>query len=42
MNGSPVYAKMNANICGECGYTELFAEDPATLYDAYLKAKGNG
>jgi hypothetical protein len=34
-----VYAKMNANICGECGYTELIAEDPATLYDAYLKAK---
>ena len=36
-----VYAKMNANICGECGYTELIAENPAALYDAYLKAKGS-
>jgi ribosomal protein S27AE len=35
-----VYAKMNANICGECGYTELIAEDAAALYDAYLKARG--
>jgi ribosomal protein S27AE len=34
-----VYAKLKANICGECGYTELIAEDPAALYDAYLKAK---
>ena len=35
-----VYAKMKANICGECGYTELIAEDAAALYDAYRKAKG--
>jgi ribosomal protein S27AE len=34
-----VYAKLKANICGECGYTELLAENPAGLYDAYLKAK---
>ncbi len=34
-----VYAKLKANICGECGYTELIAEEPAALYDAYLKAK---
>ena len=34
----PVYAKLKANICGECGYTELLAEDPAGLYDAYLRA----
>jgi hypothetical protein len=33
----PVYAKLRANICGECGYTELIAEDPAALYDAYLR-----
>ena len=33
------YAKVNSNICGECGYTELIAEDPAALYEAYLKAK---
>lgn len=34
-----VYAKLKANICGECGYTELIAENPAALYDAYLKVK---
>ena len=34
-----VYAKLKANICGQCGYTELIAEDPPALYDAYLKAK---
>jgi hypothetical protein len=33
-----VYAKLKANICGACGYPELMAEDPAALYDAYLKA----
>jgi hypothetical protein len=32
-----VYAKLKANICGECGYTELVAEEPAALYDAYLR-----
>jgi len=36
-----VYAKMNANICGECGYTELIAKDPAALYDACLKPKSS-
>lgn len=34
---SPVYAKLRADICSECGYTTLFAEDPAKLYEAYLK-----
>jgi len=34
-----VYAKMMANICGECGHTELIAEDAAALYSAYLKSK---
>jgi predicted nucleic-acid-binding Zn-ribbon protein len=30
-----------ARICGECGFTELFAEDPAALYDAYLVARAS-
>ncbi len=34
-----VYAKLRANICGQCGYTELIAENATALYDAYLKAK---
>jgi hypothetical protein len=36
-----VYAKLKANICGECGYTELIAEDAAALYSAYLKTKSS-
>jgi hypothetical protein len=35
----PVYAYLRATICGECGYTELTAANPAGLYDAYLAAK---
>jgi len=37
-----VYARLKANICGECGYTELVAEKPAALYDAYLQCKDRG
>ena len=33
-----VSAKLHATICGECGHTELTAENPAKLYDAFLKA----
>ncbi len=29
----------SARICGECGFTELFAEDPAALYEAYLASR---
>ena len=25
----------HAWVCGECGYTEFYADDPAGLYDAY-------
>jgi hypothetical protein len=32
-----VYARLQASICGECGHTELTAQDPAALYAAYLK-----
>ena len=28
-----------ARICGECGFVELFAEDPQALYEAYVTAK---
>jgi hypothetical protein len=34
-----IYATLKANICGECGHTELVAEDPAALYQAYLKSR---
>jgi ribosomal protein L40E len=37
----PVYAELRATICGECGYTELTAENPAAVYEAYLAAKSH-
>jgi hypothetical protein len=30
---------MKASICGACVYTELIAEEPEKLYEAYLKEK---
>src|SRR5687767_12383544 len=35
----PVYARLKVRICGECGFTELFAENPSEIYEAYLKTK---
>ena len=29
----------STSICGECGYTELIADNPAALYDEYLKGE---
>jgi hypothetical protein len=37
-----VNAKLKANICGECGCTELIVKNPAALYDAYLKDVKDG
>jgi hypothetical protein len=34
-----VYAKLQATICGECGHTEVTAENPAALYKAYLRTQ---
>ena len=34
-----VYARLRATICGECGYTELTAVNPAALYEAYLRSQ---
>lgn len=34
-----VRARMHVSICGECGYAELYAENPDELYQAYLKQK---
>jgi hypothetical protein len=36
-----VYTRLQAQICGECGYTELFAENPAELYEAYRQASAS-
>jgi hypothetical protein len=34
----PIATRLHATICGECGYTELTAENPAALYEAFMKA----
>lgn len=36
----PVRAMLVADICGECGHTELRATEPERLYQAYLRYKG--
>jgi hypothetical protein len=33
----PEFAHFRATICGKCGHTELTAENPGALYDAYLR-----
>lgn len=35
----PEYSTLYARICGDCGFTELFAENPSALYDAYLQSQ---
>ena len=30
---------LTAWICGECGYTELYVENPQALYSTYLNLK---
>jgi hypothetical protein len=37
----PVYARLQATICGECGYTELTVVNPAAIYQAYLAAQAS-
>lgn len=36
-----VVAAVTANVCGECGYLELFISDPHKLYDAYVQREEN-
>jgi predicted nucleic-acid-binding Zn-ribbon protein len=30
---------LTARVCGECGYAELYAEQPGELYAAYERSK---
>lgn len=34
-----VQTKLSARICGDCGYTEFFADDPGVLFDAHHEAQ---
>jgi predicted nucleic-acid-binding Zn-ribbon protein len=30
-----VYASVTARVCGNCGFIELYADEPQSLYSAY-------
>jgi hypothetical protein len=30
--------ELSARVCGDCGYTELFAENPSGLFEAYSES----
>ncbi len=32
---------VHACVCSSCGYVEFYADDPQTLYDAFLAAQQN-
>ncbi len=32
-------SRLNACICGACGFTEIYAENHQNLYDAYVRSK---
>src|SRR5436305_14929570 len=32
-------SKLHAYVCCSCGYVEFYADDPKTLYDAFLAAQ---
>ena len=36
-----VCANLHATICGVCGYTELTAENPPAIYEAYMAANSS-
>ncbi len=31
-------SQLYAHVCGECGFTEIFADNPQELYRAYLES----
>jgi hypothetical protein len=33
---------LSARICGHCGFTELFVDNPSELYETYESAKAKG
>lgn len=34
-----LYGELTARICGDCGYTELYVDNPSELYAKYVKAE---
>jgi predicted nucleic-acid-binding Zn-ribbon protein len=35
------HVNVHARVCGECGYSELYVDDPAGLYESYLKSRAS-
>ncbi len=35
-----VTSKLIARICGQCGYTELYVNQPAAICEAFLETRG--
>lgn len=35
----PEHTVLKAWICGNCGYTEIYADDPQRLHDTHLEAQ---
>ena len=33
------HVNVHARVCGECGYSELYVDDPGDLYESYLKSR---
>lgn len=33
------HVNIQARVCGECGYSELYVDDPGALYESYLKSR---
>jgi predicted nucleic-acid-binding Zn-ribbon protein len=33
------YSPLRASVCSNCGFTELFADEPASLYAAYRESQ---
>jgi predicted nucleic-acid-binding Zn-ribbon protein len=34
-----LYGELTARICGECGYTELYVQNPSELYEKHIKSQ---
>jgi hypothetical protein len=34
-----VASRLSANVCGDCGFVELFVDNPRELYQVYRKSQ---
>jgi hypothetical protein len=36
----PMTSQLRGRVCGDCGFVELFVQNPGTLYKAWQKSTG--